>query len=295
MHLNQPQADVYVPDGSPVEAALAHTTHIAVGAHPDDLEFMSWHPILECFDDPERWFTGVTVTDGRSCPRSGPYSRYTDDQMSEVRRKEQRHAAVLGGYSAVATLMYSEQGPEIGGPELDRIAEDLEELIRAARPQVVWTHNLADRHDHHIAVVTATLRALRRLGPEYRPRCFYGCEVWGSLDWLPLDEKRTFDVSAHRNLTAALMGVYDSQITGGKRYDLATSGRKWANATYNDPHRTDEAVSLEYAMDLMPLLEEPELAPRDYVQRLIRKMANRIDERLRLLEGDSDRGSGDSG
>lgn len=282
MRLNRPQANVYVPDGVPPEEALDRTTHLAIGAHPDDLEFMSWHPILECFDNPDRWFTGVTVTDGRSCPRAGLYQAFSDEQMAEVRHREQRSAAMLGHYSAVVSLMYSEQGPEIGGPELDVIVDDLVTVLEATRPDHVWTHNPADRHDHHVAIVTAAVRALRRAC--FRPSVFYGCEVWGSLDWLPQGHKHTFDVSSHRNLTAALMGVYDSQIAGGKRYDLATSGRKWGNATYNDPYRPDQSVSLELAMDLGPLLDDPQMTLRAYVGGLVQTMGTSIDQRLSRLE-----------
>ena len=38
-------------------------------------------------------------------------------------------------------------------------------------------------------------------------------------------DKVALDVQDRESLTAALLGVFDSQITGGKRYDLATAGR----------------------------------------------------------------------
>ena len=46
MQLKNPDADVYVPDGSTVAEALTKTTHVAVGAHQDDIEFMALHGIL---------------------------------------------------------------------------------------------------------------------------------------------------------------------------------------------------------------------------------------------------------
>ena len=48
---------------------LPLTTHLGVGAHQDDLEFMALHGILECYQRPDRWFSGIMVTDGRGSSR----------------------------------------------------------------------------------------------------------------------------------------------------------------------------------------------------------------------------------
>ena len=57
MKLKNPDADVYVPDDVTVAEALARTTHLAVGAHQDDIEFMALHGILQCFNQTDRWFS----------------------------------------------------------------------------------------------------------------------------------------------------------------------------------------------------------------------------------------------
>ena len=64
MKLHNPTADIFVPDGKPVSEALKRITHLGIGAHQDDLEFMCLHGILDCFQSDAKWFTGVTVTDG---------------------------------------------------------------------------------------------------------------------------------------------------------------------------------------------------------------------------------------
>ena len=224
---------------------------------------MTWHGILSCFQSQERWFGGVTVCDGRGSSRTHQYSHYSDDDMQKVRLQEQQRAAVIGEYSAQVCLMYGSR--QIRQPEgRQNLVTDLQTVLRASRPRVLFTHNPVDRHDSHIAVFTAVVEALRGLDSKVWPEQFYGCEVWRNLDWLP--QRVGFDVSGHENLTMALMGVYDSQISGGKRYDLATAGRKRANATYHDPYQPDQATSLEYAMDLLPLLENPKLSVLDFVQ-----------------------------
>jgi len=92
MKLHQSTAEIFIPDGTPIEKALARTTHLAVGAHQDDLEIMAAEPIMKCFQKPDLWFTGVTATDGRGSPRDGHYQSYTDEEMRLVRFNEQKKA-----------------------------------------------------------------------------------------------------------------------------------------------------------------------------------------------------------
>lgn len=280
MTYSQPEAHTFVPDGTAPEAALERTTHLVVGAHPDDLEFMAWKPILDCFENEALWFTGVIASDGRASPRAGQYAEYSDEAMIKVRLKEQRHAAVTGEYSAVIHLMHSERGDVMSGRPRAMV-NDLKAILLATRPQHITTHNLADSHPHHLVVAMALIAALREL--QYRPRTFYGGEVWRGLDWLTHEDKMAFDVSSHQNLTAALMGVFDSQITGGKRYDLATAGRKRANATYHHATTTDQSTALEFAMNLMPMLDDHELDPAAYVGQLISRFQAEVQQRLSAL------------
>lgn len=281
MKLSQPEARIFLPDPSiPELDALRRTTHLGVGAHPDDLEFFGWHPILECFQRKDLWYCGVVVSDGRSCPRAGQYADYSDEQMVEVRLKEQQHAAVSGEYTAVAHLMHSETGAVMAGSPRP-LVEDLKAVLKTTEPSQIVTHNLADSHPHHLLVVLSLITALREL--DYRPDRFYGGEIWRGLDWLTTSDKVTFDVSAHQNLSNALMGVYDSQISGGKRYDLATLGRKQANATYHDPLSADRSAALEFAMDLMPVLDDPALDPAAYVAGLISNFQSEVCGRLNAL------------
>jgi hypothetical protein len=106
MQFHNPDADFFVPDGTPQEAALKRTTHLCVSAHQDDIEIMAYHGIAECFGLPDRWFSGVVVTNGAGSPRSGIYGHYTDDEMQSIRRQEQRTAAYVGGYACMLQLGY---------------------------------------------------------------------------------------------------------------------------------------------------------------------------------------------
>jgi len=287
MNLRKPNAECFVPDGLAPEGALARVTHLGIGAHQDDLEFMALHGILACFHHPEgRWFGGVTCTDGAGSARAGGYRECTDAGMREIRRAEQRAAAVLGHYAAMLQLDYA--SAEIRGPGCGGLVDDLEAVLRAARPETVYTHNLADKHDTHIAVAAAVVAAARRLPADARPSALYGCEVWRGLDWMNDAEKTVLDVSGHDHLAAALAGVFDSQIAGGKRYDLATAGRRAANATFFESHVTDRVSQAIFAMDLTPLLRDPSLDPVAYALGFIDRFRDDVAARLRARFGAND-------
>lgn len=283
MKFHQPAAEIFVPDGQTEAEALTRTTHLAVAAHQDDLEIMAAEPILACFQKPDKWFTGVVVTDGRGSPRADLYQDYTDEQMRRVRFQEQRKAAVVGEYSSVVLLDHpSKAVKDAANPA---VVEDLIELLQAARPQVVYTHNLADKHDTHAGVALRTIEAIRRMPRDERPRRLLACEVWRDLDWLVDEDKVPFDLSGHESLQAALVGVFDSQICGGKRYDLATMGRRKAHATYFASHGVDASTGMNFGMDLTPLIENPKMNANAFVQEFIQRFSTEVADRLRRVGG----------
>lgn len=281
MKLTQPTAEVFIPDNTSPQEALARTTHLAIAAHQDDIEILAAPGILECFERSDKWFTGVVLTDGRGSPRDGHYKTYSDEEMRLVRIKEQKKAAIVGEYSAVVLLDYSSQ--QMKDSSYSAPKNDLAEILRATKPGVVFTHALADKHDTHVAVCLRTIAAIRSLPKEIRPAHLFGFEVWRDLDWMLDSDKLSFDCSAHENLQAALLGVFDSQIAGGKRYDLATTGRHRAHATYSTSHGTDKATGIAYGLDLTPLIKDDSKDPGAYIQEFVLRFANDIMGRVQKL------------
>jgi LmbE family N-acetylglucosaminyl deacetylase len=271
-------AEVYIPDNAPVKEALARTTHLCIAAHQDDIEIMSAQPIIECFQQEDKWFTGVVVTDGRGSPRDGIYEKYGDDEMRLVRFKEQRKAAYVGEFAA--QVMLDMPSKIIKDVSRNEPVEDLVALLQATKPQVVFTHNLADKHDTHVAVALRVIEALRKLDQAERPERVVGCEVWRALDWMVDPDKVLMNVSDHENLQFALLGVFDSQIAGGKRYDLASMGRRRANATYFESHGVDATTGLSYAMDMTPLMNDAGKNPAEFTQEFIQRFAQDVNARI---------------
>ncbi|MBK1792395.1 PIG-L deacetylase family protein [Persicirhabdus sediminis] len=269
--------DIYIPDSLDRDQALARTTHLGIGAHQDDLEFMAMDGILKCFQKKDQWFAGITCTNGAGSARSGAYAEFTDEEMVLCRQQEQRTAADIGQYAYMSQLMLPSSAVKSNN---DEFVSSLAKLIEDSQAEVIYTHNPADKHATHIGVFAGVLKAIRSLPADKRPKQLIGCEVWRNLDWLDDDKKVVMDLTAHQNLAAALNGVFDSQISGGKRYDLAVQGRRAANATFFDSHSTDDAESIAFGIDLSALISDESIDPKTYIASLINDFKNDVDDAL---------------
>lgn len=258
-------SDRFIPDNVSLPEAQARTSHLGIGAHQDDLEFMAYHGIATCYEQSEAWFGGIVCTDGGGSARAGAYADTSDAAMREIRCQEQRQAAEIGQYSYVEQLRHSSatvKDAATRGPLVDA----LEWHLLCAQPEILYTHNPVDKHATHVAVFHAVIEALHRIPPYSRPKKVYGCEVWRDLDWLCDADKVALDVSAHPGLAERLNACFQSQIAGGKDYGRAVIGRRRANATFHSSHAVDAVDQLSFAMDLTPLIEEDAPTVKDFVE-----------------------------
>ena len=274
-----PLARLVTPDGKTGPDALSRTTHLGIGAHQDDLEFMAFHGILACYDRTDRWFGGVTITDGRGSSRAGQFKDWTDDQIAAERIREQEAAAVIGQYSFIAQLGFGSSA--VRDAQQSAVRDDLRRILEASQPEVVYLHNLADKHDTHVGCALRCIEAMRQLPQADRPKKVYGCEVWRDLDWLVDSEKTAMPISARPELARTLNEVFATQIAGGKRYDLAVLGRRTANATFSNAHSTDQESAMQWAMDLTPLIQDDSLDPVAYTVGFIDRLKADVTARIR--------------
>ncbi len=280
MNFSQPGADVFVPAGAPsAEQALRSVSHLCIGAHQDDIEIMAQSGISDCLGVPGRAFGGVVVTNGAGSPRTGVYAKYSDQQMLAVRREEQREAARLGRYAIQIQLNHA--SAEVKQPGHAAVVGDLTAILGGCRPEILYLHNPADKHDTHIAVLYRCLEALRALSPAQRPRQVLGCEVWRDLDWVPDNEKVALDSGRDPELARQLLAVFDSQVSGGKRYDLAALGRRAANATFHTSHAADHVAGITWAIDLTPVTRDGGPTLAEFTAGLIGRFAADVAGRLR--------------
>jgi LmbE family N-acetylglucosaminyl deacetylase len=266
---------LYIPDAVPTPEAYARCSHLAIGAHPDDLEFMAYHGISTCYEQSEAWFGGIVCTDGAGSSRDGPFANHSDEEIVVCRQAEQCQAADLGQYSFVELLNYTSKEAKNSDSQ-NPLVEALETRLIQSQPEILYTHNPADKHETHVAIMIATLAACRRLPPHARPRRLYGCEIWRDLDWVNDDEKVALDTSAYPELAKKLYACFQSQIAGGKNYDQAITGRQTAHATFQKAHCPDTITRLTYALDLTPLLEDDTLELHDYLSAIITRFKESV-------------------
>jgi len=276
VRFSRPEADAHVPAGGDLVSALASTTHLGIGAHADDLEIMAFPGICACRGRNHLHFSGVVATDGGGSP-----SKLSGQELVKTRMEEQKQAAGLGGYATVIQLAHP--SAEIRGTGRKALTADLLQILKTAKPRTLYLHNPADRHETHIAVLLACLDALRQLPSAEQPAEIYGCEVWGDLDWVPVDKVVRLPCPAPADFGPNLLRVFRSQVEG-KRYDLAAAGRRRAQATFADAYQADQAEEVVLALDLKPLVQDPKLSLADFVSPLIGNFQKQTMERIRRLE-----------
>ena len=247
---------------------------LCICAHQDDCEIMAIDGILKGYYSKKYSFALVETTDGGGSARTGKFKDYTDEEMKAVRVKEQQAASEIGKYNSLYMLNYSSK--EVKDKNNEDVGDDYLEIIKELKPQVIYTHSILDKHPTHIGVVLKVIQALRKLPKELQPKLFYGCEVWRGLDWISDDKKIGFDVSRNERLQKKILDVFESQIAGGKAYTKASIGRRYQNATYFQSHSVDSYKMISYAIDLKPLLKNPQLSIKEYALSFVDDLRNEI-------------------
>ena len=276
------QPEFYIPDGADPSTAKQRCTHLGIGAHPDDLEFMAYHGISHGYEQAQPSFGGIICTNGAGCSRAGKYSHCSDEEMIRLRAEEQRAAARIGRYTFVQQLGLQSATVKARATR-DQLTDTIADLIAHCRPEVIYTHNPLDSHSTHVAVCQTVVNAVRLLAPEMRPKQLLGCEVWRGLDWVPQADKVALDVSANPELAERLHACFDSQIAGGKNYGQAVVGRSLANATFYQARERDGPARIWFALDLSRLLKDESLALASFTESLLQRFHQSIADNLREL------------
>lgn len=249
-------------------------TDLVVAAHQDDIEIMCPQAIIKGYQSDTFGMVGVVCADGSGSPRSGKFATMTNEDMMKVRRLEQIKAAEIGEYSALVMLNYTSS--ELKDRANENPKNDVKEIVLNYKPEVMYIHNLADKHPTHVGTAMHCINALRELPKEARPKKLYGCEVWRCLDWLSDDEKVFFDLTGYEQLMRDVLDVYESQIAGGKEYCTAAIGRRAGNATFSASHGVDVAEHVAYGMDLTVLIENDDIDPKEFIVGKIKQFAEDI-------------------
>lgn len=255
--------------------------YLAIAAHQDDVEIMAYHGIAKGYRSKKYSFAAIVSSDGAGSARTNEFKDYTDEMMKQVRYQEQKSASEIGHYNVLYLLKHPSS--QIKDPTDEEIVNQYVDIIKKLRPEVIYTHNILDKHPTHLGVVFKVIKALRKLPKQYLPKHIYGMEVWRDLDWVNDEDKIAFDVSYNRKLQKDILNVFKSQIIGGKRYDLATMGRRYANATYAQSHSVDVMKMISFGIELMPLIKNKDLSIVEFAHGFIKRFENSVINELEKL------------
>lgn len=268
---------IYIPKS----AKNKKIKYLGIAAHQDDIEIMAFDGISKGYRSKKYSFAAIVTCDGSGSARSGKYKSYTDEMMRQTRILEQERASEIGKYEKLYLLNYSSK--EVKDIKNESLVDEYCKLILDIQPDVIYTHNLLDKHPTHLAVVCKVIKALRKIPKQKQPKVVYGCEVWRDLDWVSDKYKIEFDVSKNIKLAKNILNVFESQIVGGKRYDLATIGRRYSNATYCASHSVDSCKMVSYAIDLTPLIKDVNLDIKQFASELIDEFKNDAVSALQII------------
>ena len=252
---------------------ISETSHLAVGAHPDDLEIMASHGITQCYNKSEQQFSGVVVTDGAGSVKSENLGEA--ESIVEIRQQEQLAAAKLGQYLGMWQLAMSSTQVKTHNAQ---VVDALKKIINESSPKYIYSHNPADKHLTHVGVFYNLLQALREL--EYQPEQWYGCEVWRNLDWINDENKIPLPIECDDQFVLDLVGCHKSQSVDGKKFHAATLGRMKANASFFEASQNNLADKVWFAIDLKPLLQKPYMSVEQFLDNHIAAFKNEVCENL---------------
>ena len=267
-------ATIYLPKSRKEEPVK----WLCICAHQDDCEIMAIDGILKGYHSKKYSFALIETTDGGGSARTGKFKDYTDEEMKQIRQKEQQKAAEIGKYQSLYMLNYSSK--EVKDKDNQDVVNDYIQVIKELKPQVIYTHSVLDKHATHVGVALKTIQAVRKLPKEYQPKVLYGCEVWRGLDWISDDRKIGFDVSRNERLQKQLLDVFESQIAGGKAYTKASIGRRYQNATYFQSHSVDSYKMIAYAIDMSELVKNPQKSVKEFALSFVDELKEEINERI---------------
>ncbi len=116
---------------------------IAIGAHPDDIEYGCYGTLLKHRMDGDK-VVFIVLSQGE---KSGD---------REARKKEAIESA-----KRVGAKLYLFKYPDTNIPQGHEVIEKLEKIIDDFKPQRVYTHSTKDTHQDHRTIAHATLVAAR--------------------------------------------------------------------------------------------------------------------------------------
>lgn len=249
-----------------LEKALTTATDVTIGAHQDDSEIMGGAICLQDKEDGKHthWLS-VIVTDGAASNNklSGEANAKTAREKTAMRHREQREAAALTGAPVIQFNYPSAAVNDHMGPRKKQEVAYALSTAFSAMPEMsrIYSHNMLDKHDTHLGVLTCQIAALRASAP-HNPKLehAYGMEVWGGLTTVE-SELNLFPISETvLEKLYNVINVFQTQIEWqGRDYAKATIDRFRGHGGYvTNPHMDTPPPGMVIGTDMLDLMRNPD-------------------------------------
>lgn len=246
MSLNK-NAMKYVPTSAKDGAIVS----ICLVANITDIEVLGAGGVIDSLYNPNKSFVGVVAYNPKGVPNAGLYSLYNPQDMIRIRQGEQQKAANIGSYNSVYLLNHEEGEEDIE----ENIISDFVGLIKAYKPEVIYTYSPFELDPTKIAIMKCVIIALSRIVDDYSPKAVYGVYTEGSLTFVPLDKLVDLGVESKIGFAYSLLDVYDSASEAGEILDPATDAIDLTNISDIDELKTMiEEVLEDYKQDILSQL-----------------------------------------
>ena len=247
---------------------------LAVFAHPDDEGFGCGGTLAELVTGGHK-VTLVCATNGDVGEISDP-ALATPENLWQVRQGELRTAMNVTGIDDVRFLNYRDSG--MAGTEDNnhssslfqapaaKVVEQVAEVIREVRPDVVITHDPTGGYGHpdHVTICRHTVEAVEACNDESGPHLYYLCFPRSAFQkmWQAMVEADVRPPFAADDINA--LGTPDDEVTTVRKVDKFLAVKKESLECHRtqidssgpfaqiSPEIVDEIMSTEY-FQLVPL------------------------------------------
>lgn len=253
-------------------------SHLAIGAHPDDVEIFAFNAIQQCYKSEDKHFAAVICSNGSGAPAYGKFKEKSKNEIVQIRNEEQQKAAQIGQYTGLVHFNQESETLKQGNAVF---IKDLKVLLEFLKPEYIYTHSPFDDHKTHRCTLRACLQALKMIEDKSWLKGLFACEVWGSLDWLPKQYKYVLGENKSEDLQMRLLECFYSQNIGSqKRYDLGTIGRKLGNATFFESDKGNQYTHQSYAIDLSSVIKQDNVDVSNYCSQIVSDYHESIKSKL---------------
>jgi len=184
---------------------------LIIAAHPDDEVLGCGGTIIKHVESGDE-VTILIMTNGSTV-------RYGEEMKETLKNNAEKCGKILGAKNLIFKNLPEQ---ELDGIPLLHIVKEIEAIIDAVQPTIIYTHHKGDINQDHRAIFEATMIAARPISPCVKE--IYSYEIPSATEWCPPTEERIFIPNVFIDISSTIK----NKILAFKSYDSQI--KKWPNS-----------------------------------------------------------------